>query len=143
MEDQIVYIFHILYTILSCLAMPLFWVETLLFWMLGLPTSTSFRMFRRADTVPDYYATVAYSYALVTIMLIPYFIYFDRRDGRGPLGRLLHPLTREASPFTEYSIMFARVWLAVAWVNLAVAQFMTDYNLVSVCAKISCVLFIL
>ncbi|KAK3693947.1 hypothetical protein B0T22DRAFT_451218 [Podospora appendiculata] len=70
-EDQIEYISGIIYLILSSLAMPLFWLETLLFRMLGLPTSTSFRMFRRPDTVPEGYTDVAYSYTLITIMLIP------------------------------------------------------------------------
>lgn len=143
-EEQIVYFSEILYPILSSLSMPLAWTETFVFWMLGLPTSISFRMFPRADTVPNYPTTIAHSYALLAIMLMPYFIYFDRRDtGRGALGRLLHPLTKGASPLTEYSIMFARVWLAAAWVNLAVAQCMTDYNVALVSIKLSCVLFIL
>jgi hypothetical protein len=144
MEEQILYFLDILYTILSCLAKPLFWTETLVFWMLGLPTSTSFRMFPQADTVANYSTTIAHSYALIAIMLIPHFVSRDRyMDGRGQLGRLVRPLTRGARPLTEFSVMFARVWLAAAWVNMAVVQFMTDYNLVSVCVKISCVIFIL
>jgi len=144
MEDQIIYLGETLYIILSCLAMPLFWTETLLFWMLHLPTSTSFRMFPRADTVPDYPTTIAYSYVLITIACIPNFVSWDRyMDGRAALGRLLRPLTRGASPITEFSVMFARVWLAAAWVNLAAAQFMTDYNPMSLSVKISCVIFIL
>lgn len=51
-------------------------------------------------------------------------------DGRGALGELVRPLTRGASPLTEFLVMFARVWLAVAWANMAAAQFMTDYNVV-------------
>jgi hypothetical protein len=39
--------------------------------------------------------------------------------------------------------MFARVWLAAAWVNRAVAQFVGDYNPVSLSVKLSCVIFIL
>jgi hypothetical protein len=143
-EEQFIHFFEPFYSILSSLSMPLAWTETFLFWMLGLPTSTSFRMFPRGDIVPNYPTTIAYSYALLAIVFMPYFIYFDRRDtGRGTLGRLLHPLTKGASPFTEYSVMFARVWLAAAWVNLAVAQCMTDYNVVSLFVKLSCVLFIL
>ncbi|KAK0722190.1 hypothetical protein B0T26DRAFT_206936 [Lasiosphaeria miniovina] len=112
--------------------------------MLGLPTSISFRMFPRADTVPDYPTTIAHSFVLVTIVCIPNFISRDRyMDGRAALGRLLRPLTRGASPLTEFSAMFARVWLAAAWANLAAAQFMTDYNPLSFCVKLSCVLFIL
>lgn len=145
-EDQIIFLFETLYTYLSSLAMPLFWTETLLFWMLGLPTSTSFRMFPRADSVPGYHypTAVAHSYALLTIMCIPHFISEDRyMDGRGELGRLVRPLTRGASPLTEFLVMFARVWLAAAWVNLAVARFLIDYNPVSVCVKASCLIFIL
>jgi len=43
--DQIEHLFDILCTVLSFIAKPLFWTETLFFRMLGLPTSTSFRMF--------------------------------------------------------------------------------------------------
>lgn len=101
-------------------------------------------MFPRADTVPDYPTTMAYSFVMITIMCIPNFVSWDwYMDGRAALGRELRPLTRGASPFMEYSVMFARVWLAAAWVNLAAAQFMTDYKTLSVCFKISCVLFIL
>lgn len=144
MEDQIIYLLDILYTILGRLATPLFWTETLLFWMLGLPTSTSFRMFPQADTVPGYPAYIAHSYVLITIICIPYFVSCDRSIyGRGVLGDLVRPLTRGARPFTEYSVMFARVWLAAAWANMAAAQFMTDHNVLLGCAKISCELFIL
>ncbi|KAK4461401.1 hypothetical protein QBC42DRAFT_94273 [Cladorrhinum samala] len=144
MEDQMVFIFETIYSILGSLAMPLFRTETLLFQMLGLPTSTSFRMFPRADTVPDYPATIAHSYVLITIMLIPHFVSRDRvMDGRGALGRLVRPLTRGASPLTEYLVMFARVWLAAAWANMAGAQFMTDQKLVWFAAKLSCEIFIL
>ena len=67
--------------------MPLFWTETLLFWMLGLTTSTGFRMFPRADTVTDYPANAAHSYVLITIMCIPNFISWDRyMNGRAALG---------------------------------------------------------
>jgi hypothetical protein len=142
-EEQILYVLDILYTILSFLSMPLFWTETLLFRMLGLPTSTSFRMFPPADIFPGYSTTIAHSYALISIMLIPYFVYLDRRDGRGQLGGLLRPLTRGASRGTEFAVMFARVWLAAAWVNRAVAQFVADYNPVSLSVKLSCVIFIL
>ncbi|KAK0628800.1 hypothetical protein B0T17DRAFT_523777, partial [Bombardia bombarda] len=61
-------------------------------------------MFPRADTVPDGYTTVAYSYALITVMFIPHFVSRDRyMDGRGMLGRELRPLTKGASTPTEYS----------------------------------------
>lgn len=120
MEDQIEYLLEILFVVLSYIAMPLFWTETALFWMLGLPTSTSFRMFPRADTVPDYPTTIAHSFVLITIMLIPSFVSRERRRyGRAALGDLLQPLTRGAShPFL---VMFARVWLAAAWANRTAA----------------------
>jgi hypothetical protein len=124
--DQIDHLFEILYSILSCLARPIFWAETLFFWMLGLLTLTSLPMFPRADTVPDYsaYPYIAHSYALITILLIPHFVCRDRyMDGRGALGRELRPLTRGASPLTEYLVMFAHVWLAATWANLAAAHF--------------------
>ncbi|KAK3335649.1 hypothetical protein B0T19DRAFT_407054 [Cercophora scortea] len=142
----LVQIEHTIYPILSPLAMPLFWLETLLFWMLDLPTSTSFRMFRRPDTVPEGYTDVAYSYTLLAIMLIPYFVSWDRTGCRSQLGELLRPLTRGARPLTEYAVMFARVWLLVAWYNLAVAQFMadpTEQTKVFLFIKISCFIFIL
>jgi len=112
--------------------------------MLGLPTSTSFRMFPQADTVPDYPTTIAHSFVLIIIICIPNFISWDRYiDGRAALGRLLHPLTRGASPLTEFSVMFARIWLTAAWANLAAAQFMAEDNPLSFYVKLSCVLFIL
>ncbi|KAK0741179.1 hypothetical protein B0T18DRAFT_419623 [Schizothecium vesticola] len=139
--DQIEHLFDILYKILSCLARPLFWTETLFFWILGLRTSTSFRMIPRADTVPDYPAYIAHSYVLISILLIPHFVSRDQyMNDRGALGR---PLARGASPLTEYLVMFARVWLAAAWANLAAAQFITDYNPVSFSVKLACEIFIL
>ncbi|KAK0706412.1 hypothetical protein B0T26DRAFT_680102 [Lasiosphaeria miniovina] len=116
--------------------------ESLIFWTLGLPTATSFRMFLSAAASLD--ATVVHSYALVTITLIPYFASRGwYMDGRGMLGELLRPLTRGTGDRLERAVMFARVWLAVAWVNLAVARFMVDLRLVLVASKVSCVLFIL
>lgn len=113
--------------VLSSIAMPFHWTETLIFWILGLPTSTSFRMFPPADVVPGYPIGVAYSYALMAIPFIPYFLYFDRRlDGGANLGAILRPYTRAASPRIEAFIMMARVWLAAAWVNMATAEFMTS-----------------
>lgn len=150
---QIEHVLEILSTILSCLARPLFWTETPLFSMLGLSTSSSFRMFPRVDTVPDYPAHIAHSCALITILFIPHFISPERsasRAARGALGRELYPLTRGASLLTQYLVMFARVWLAVAWINLAVAwinltvaQFMTGGNRWLSSAKLGCVSFIL
>ncbi|KAH8883636.1 hypothetical protein GQ53DRAFT_752859 [Thozetella sp. PMI_491] len=64
-------------------------------------------------------------------------------DGLAALRELLCPLMRGASPFTEFSIMFARVWLAEAGANLSAAQLMANYNPLSFCVKLSCVLFIL
>lgn len=89
---QIEHVLEIIYTILSCLASPLFWTETQLFSMLGLPTSTSFRMFPQTDIVPDYPAHIAHSCALIIILFIPHFIFRERsasRAGRGALGREL------------------------------------------------------
>lgn len=89
---QIEHVLEIIYTILSCLASPLFWTETQLFSMLGLPTSTSFRMFPQTDIVPDYPAHIAHSCALIIILFIPHFISRERsasRAGRGALGREL------------------------------------------------------
>jgi hypothetical protein len=144
MEGQILYVLDIIYTILSSLSVPLLWTETLFFRILGLPTSTSFRMFPSGDIFPDYSTTIGHSYALISIMLIPYLVYLDRRrDGRGGFGELFRPLTREASRVREFAVMIVRVWLAAAWVNRAVAQFMTDYKLVSLAVKLSCVMFIL
>lgn len=112
--------------------------------MFGLPIGTSFRMFPRADTVPNYPTTEAYGSTMLSIMLVPYFISCDRSmDSRGPLGRVLRPLTRRASPLVEYSVVFGRLWLATGWVNMATAQFMTDFCACTFAAKLGCVTFIL
>lgn len=139
MEAQALILLRLLFGSLSYIAMPCFWAETLIFWILGLRTSTSFRMFPPADIIPDYPTNIAYSFALLTIMCIPNFLFWDRRlDGRATLGTILRPLTRTASPFIEVSVMFARVWLAAAWANAATAQFMTDYCLWTYSARIGC-----
>ncbi|KAH8885060.1 hypothetical protein GQ53DRAFT_829115 [Thozetella sp. PMI_491] len=123
--------------------MPGFWVETLVFWLLGLPTSTSFRMFPPADIVPDYPTELSYSIALMTILHIPIFVSRDRQhDGEATLGVILRPFTRTLSPFMEASVMFARVWLAAAWTNAATAQFMTDHSIQTYSVKIACLAFI-
>ncbi|UKZ81024.1 hypothetical protein TrVFT333_008791 [Trichoderma virens FT-333] len=149
MEDQIGQIesfLRLLFSILGYIAMPGLWAESLIFWMLGLPTSTSFRMFPPADIVPghDYPTSIAYSYVLITMLFIPSFISSDRYfDGSNTLGSILRPLTRRANPSMEFAAMFARVWLAAAWVNAATAQFMTDWVLWTFCAKLGCVYLIL
>ncbi|KAL6792437.1 hypothetical protein GGI42DRAFT_157099 [Trichoderma sp. SZMC 28013] len=146
MEAQVESVAKPLFAILSCVAIPCFWVETLIFWILGLPTSTSFRMFPPADIVPghDYPTSTAYSFALITVLFIPRFISSDRYiDGSGILGTILRPLSRRASPSMEVAIMFARIWLAVAWVNAATAQFMTDWIPWTFFAKLGCVYIIL
>ncbi|KAI0005587.1 hypothetical protein F4779DRAFT_49033 [Xylariaceae sp. FL0662B] len=144
MEAQALFLLRTLFSILSYIAIPCVWAETLLFWVLGLRTSTSFRMFPPADIVPDYPSGIAHSFALLTIMCIPNFVSWDRHlDGRATLGTTLRPLTRKASPFMEVFVMFARVWLAAAWANAATAQFMTDYCLWIYCAKLGCLSFIL
>ncbi|KAL7932661.1 hypothetical protein V8C35DRAFT_306369 [Trichoderma chlorosporum] len=149
MEDRLESILRLSFEILGFVALPAFWVETLIFWVLGIPTSTSFRMFPPADIVPglEYPTSVAYGSALIFVLLIPKFISSDR-DPRcgGILGSILHPLTtraRRASPSLEVAMMFARVWLAAAWVNAAAAQFMTDGVAWKFATKFSCVLFIL
>lgn len=117
----------IICNVLSSIAMPLHWTETLIFWILGLPTSTGFRMFPPADIVPGYPIGIAYTYALMAIPCIPYFLYLDRRiTGRSTLGAILHPYTRAASSRIEALIMMARVWLAAAWVNMATVGFITS-----------------
>ncbi|PNP51527.1 hypothetical protein THARTR1_07783 [Trichoderma harzianum] len=126
--------------------MPGFWIKTLIFRILSLDTSTSFRMFSPADIVPghEYPTSVAYSFVLITVLFIPRFISSARyRDGSGILGTILRPLSRRASPPVEFAIMFARVWLAAAWVNMAAAQFMTDWDLWAFPVKIGCIYFIL
>ncbi|KAF3071821.1 hypothetical protein CFAM422_005608 [Trichoderma lentiforme] len=145
-EDRVEAFLRLLFNILSSIAMPGFWVETLIFWMLGLNPSTSFRMFPPADIVSDheYPTSVAYSFVLITILFIPRFISSDREfDGANTLGTMLRPLTRGASPRVEYAIMFARVWLAAAWVNMASAQFMMNSDLVRFSVKLGSVYFIL
>ncbi|KAL7810348.1 hypothetical protein V8C26DRAFT_410105 [Trichoderma gracile] len=117
---------HIFYA-LSCVAMPGFWAETLIFRTLGLNTQTSFRMFPPADIVSYLDTTLTYSFALIMIMCIPYFLYMDQPARSGPLGRMLRPLTKRASPSMQFCIMLARVWLAAAWVNSGAAQFMIDH----------------
>ena len=74
-------------------------------------------MFSRVDTVPNRPTTIAYSYALLAIMFMPYFLCFDRTTPSS---------NEEASLSREYPVMFARVWLAAAWVNLAVAHCVAD-----------------
>ncbi|KAL7913286.1 hypothetical protein GGI35DRAFT_442578 [Trichoderma velutinum] len=145
-EERVEPFLRLLFSILGCIAMPGFWIETLLFWMLGLNTSTSFRMFPPADIVPglEYPTSVAYSFVLFTIMYIPIFIPSDRNfDGANSLGKMLRPLTSRASPPVEYAVMFARVWLAVAWVNAATAQFMIDWAPWTFSLKLECVYLIL
>lgn len=130
--------------ILSTIAMPCHWIETLIFWILGLPTFTSFRMFPPADIVPGYPIGIAYSYAMMAIPCIPHFLYQDRLlDGRAALGSMLRPYTRAASPRTEVFIMAARVWLAAAWANAATAEFMTSNCLWWYHVRLTCVFFIL
>ncbi|OPB41956.1 hypothetical protein A0O28_0030730 [Trichoderma guizhouense] len=126
--------------------MPGFWIETLIFWTLGLNPSTSFRMFPPADIVPghEYPTSMAYSFVLITILFLPRFIASDRYfDGANGLGTMLRPVTRRASPLVEYAIMFARVWLAAAWVNMASVQLMVDRVLPAYSAKIGCIYLIL
>ncbi|KAK3381465.1 hypothetical protein B0H63DRAFT_205869 [Podospora didyma] len=105
-----IYFLEILFTILSYLATPLFWTETLVFWILGIPLS-SFRMFPAAHSSTtaagpdgDYpTTTVAHSLALITIMLMPYFLYLDRSThGAAQVGLLLHPLTRGPGPIWRW-----------------------------------------
>ncbi|KAL7956891.1 hypothetical protein V8C34DRAFT_325772 [Trichoderma compactum] len=145
-QDRIEAFLRLLFSILGYIAIPGFRIETFIFWILGLNTSTSFRMFPPADIVPghEYPTSVAYSFVLITIMYIPRFISSDRTlDGANTLGTMLRPLTRRASPPVEFAIIFARVWLAAAWVNTAAAQFMTDWALWTFSVKMGCVYFIL
>ncbi|PKK45670.1 hypothetical protein CI102_10446 [Trichoderma harzianum] len=145
-EDRVEVFLRLLFNILGCIAMPGFWIETFIFRILGLNTSSSFRMFPPADIVPghEYPTSVAYSFVLITILFIPRFIASDRYfDGANTLGTELRPLTRRASPLVEYVVMFARVWLAAAWVNMASAQFMMDWDLVRFSVKLGSVYFIL
>ncbi|QYT00821.1 hypothetical protein H0G86_007888 [Trichoderma simmonsii] len=145
-EDRVEAFLRLLFNILGYIAMPGFWMETLIFRILGLNPSTSFRMFPPADIVPghEYPTDVAYSFVLITVLFIPRFISSDRYvDGSGILGTILRPLTRRASPRVEYAIMFARVWLAAAWVNMASAQFMMDWDFVRLSVKLGNVYFIL
>ncbi|EGR44245.1 uncharacterized protein TRIREDRAFT_112459 [Trichoderma reesei QM6a] len=125
--DQIeAFLGHIFYA-LSCAAMPGFWVETLIFRMLGLNTQTGFRMFPPADVVSYLDTTLAYSYSLIMVMCIPYFLYMDQPSRSGPLGRMLRPLTTRVSPSLQFCIMLVRVWLAAAWINSGAVQFMIDH----------------
>ncbi|KKP07105.1 hypothetical protein THAR02_00755 [Trichoderma harzianum] len=145
-EDRVEAFLRLLLNILGCIAMPGFWMETLIFWILGLNPSTSFRMFPPADIVPghEYPTSVAYSFVLITILFIPRFISSDRNfDGANTLGMMLRPVTRRASLLTEYAIMFARVWLAAAWVNMASAQYMMDWDFLRFSVKFGSVYFIL
>lgn len=145
-EDRVEAFFRLLCNILGYIAMPGFWIETLIFRILGLNPSTSFRMFPPADIVPghEYPTSVAYSFVLITILFIPRFISSDRQfDGANTLGTMLRPVTRSASPRVEYAVMFARVWLAAAWVNMATAQFMMDWDLSRFSVKLGSVYFIL
>lgn len=101
--------------ILSYLAMPCVWTETLFFCILDLDASTSFRMFPSRNIYPGY-AGAEYAYALLAALHIPYLVSSDRRpDERGTLGAILRPLTKRASLSVVFFIMFARVWLWVAW----------------------------
>ncbi|KAJ6438242.1 flavohemoglobin [Purpureocillium lavendulum] len=59
-------------------ALPCVWAETLLFWMLGLDVSTSFRMFPRADLFTADYPLaaigMAYAFALILVSWIPGYV---------------------------------------------------------------------
>lgn len=145
-EDRVEAFLRLLFSILGYIAMPGFWIENLIFWILGLNPSTSFRMFPPVDIVPghEYPTSMAYSFVLITVLFIPRFISSDRDiDGSGILGTILRPLSRRASPRVEYTIMFARIWLAAAWVNMASAQLMVDRVLPAYFAKIGCIYLIL
>lgn len=134
-----------LFPIISYSALPCVWAETLLFWMLGLDASTLFRIFPRADSFPaNYPPGMSYAFALILVSWIPGFVRSDRcYDGSGSLGTLLRPLTSRCSPPVEYFVMFARIWLATAWVNITMAQFAVD-NLILPCSlKMGCIYFIL
>ena len=130
---------------LSYVAMPCVWIETLLFMILGLDTSTSFRMFPPPNTfLEDSHAGVSYAFGLAMVMQLPYFVSSDQTlDGRGTLGMALRPLTRRASPTVVYLIMFARVWLSAAYANAAINQLLTDFHPLGFIWKIGCVYFVL
>lgn len=142
-------LFHLIFGIPSYIATPFHWLETPIIWTLGPRTSTSFRMFPRSDIDPLYpkYAyptSIAYTYALIGIICLPYFLHFDRLEtGRSALGRMLHPLTKTAGPVTEVCVMFARVWLAATWINAATAQLLGDYCVWAFSLNTSCLFFIL
>jgi len=66
-----------------------FGIETLVFWILNLDTSTNFRMFLPSHIVLDYPMEAAYISALLYIVSIPHYISSKRRlDGRSTLGTM-------------------------------------------------------
>ena len=101
-------------------------------------------MFPPPDIVANYPAGAAYGFTILTTLCIPRFVSSDQRfSKRGTLGAVLHPFTKRANPFIAFSIMFARVWLAMACTNAATAQFLTDHCVWAYGLKLGCLNFIL
>lgn len=122
----------LIFGITGPIATPCHQLETLIFQTLNLPTSTTFRMFPPPDIDPlnpkcPYPTSAKYTYALLQIMLIPCFVYMERRrSGGSALGTKLIPLTGTAGLVAHVVFVFARVWLAAAWLNAALAQVLED-----------------
>ena len=143
-QSLILFPLKIIIWILSYVAFPFAWAESLLLQSLDQPTSTSFRMFPAQDIFPDYPKGLCYAYALILCLWIPAFISSDRQmDGQSILGMILRPLTKRASKSVVFFIMFTRVWLAAAFTNSAMAHLLTDLKILPFTGRLVCVLLIL
>ncbi|KAG5983396.1 hypothetical protein E4U55_008246 [Claviceps digitariae] len=116
-------------TTLISIAMSAHWLETRLFQLVHLPTRTAFRMFPPADVVPPsrtYPVLQVYILVLLCILALPYFVWRDRRPSPGILGQLLRSWLERAGRRVEFLVMFARMWLCAAWMNMAAAHFFAN-----------------
>lgn len=137
---------ELLSNILAYINLPFSWVETFIFWLLHLPTTTSFRMFPQPNAVPGYPAGVMCIYSPLLIVFMPAFKAWLERPGRdrqGVLGQVLGDLIQDAGPIVAYLVLFARIWLFSAGSNAAAAQFLTDGCIWTWATKFSCLFLIL
>lgn len=129
---------YLLYLACMCSLM-----ESFVLHVLQRPTSTAFRMFPPLDLCPACPIREAHLASLACLACVPYLANYERQAVYvGPVGRLIQPLTR-SHIYVAYALMTARIWLAIATWNVAVAQFRTAGNIVSISLKGGALTFLL
>ncbi|KAI0011579.1 hypothetical protein F4779DRAFT_636459 [Xylariaceae sp. FL0662B] len=115
-------------------------IETLLIWVFGLPSSTTFRMFTEfpeKTAIPGHpyflaeHVRLARLVALACLSLVPYLVSVEGRMSlslKGPVGRLISPLTNKHK-CAAYALMLVRVWLVVAAWNAIMIRFLQTGSL--------------